>query len=102
MNLAYRLYLGARNNARHAFSPEDIAAVETILGEHFLGWTSARAVGRWRDQNEETLIITVTSRGLRPADDPAPACLARCARRLKDLLGQESVMIEEGGATRFF
>lgn len=102
MNLAYRLYLGARNNARHAFSPEDLAAVEAILDEHFLGWTTAKALGRWRGRTEETLVITVTGRGVRRTDSPANACLVRCAERLKALLGQESVMIEEGGRARFF
>lgn len=102
VNLAYRLYLGARNNARHAFSPEDLAAVEAILDEHFLGWTTAKALGRWRGQGEETLVIIVTTRGVRRTDETAAACLERCAARLKTLLGQESVMIEEGGAAQFF
>jgi hypothetical protein len=102
MNVAYRLYLGARNHARHAFSPQDLAAVEAILGGHFLGWTSARATGCWRGRVEETLVITVTSRGLRGEELPARERLAQCAAELKDLLGQESVMVEEGGAVRFF
>lgn len=102
MNLAYRIYLGARNTQSRVFSPQDVEIVEAILNEHFQGWTTAKAAGSWLGKTEETLVITVTSRGIRAGDSSALDAIEACATRLKEYLGQESVMIEEGGAARFF
>jgi len=110
MNTAYRLYLGARNIGSCRFSREDLANVEAILNEYFHGWTSAKAVGRWQGKTEETLVITFTSQVLRSSSGrsdestpqartrPAEAALECCVRRLKEHLGQESVLLEQGGA----
>ena len=106
MDTAYRLYLGARNIGSRRFSAQDIATVEAILNEHFHGWTTVKAVGRWQGKTEETLVITFTSHGIKnadpSADDTAGAkaseVVERCVRRLKDHLGQESVLLEQGGA----
>lgn len=102
MNLAYRIYLGARNAERRAFSPRDIAIVEDILNAHFQGWTTVKAVGCWLGETEETLVITITGKGVKSPEVAVQTCIEACARRLKDHLGQESVMIEEGGTSRFF
>lgn len=102
MNLAYRIYLGARNTESRVFSPHDIAVVESILDEHFQGWTTAKAIGSWLGETEEALVITVTSKGIKSPQIAPLTCIEACAGRLKDHLGQESVMIEEGGASRFF
>ena len=106
MDTAYRLYLGARNIGSRRFSAKDIAAVEAILNEHFHGWTTVKAVGRWQGKTEETLVITFTSHGIKNAapspDDAGDANAAhvveRCVRSLKDHLGQESVLLEKGGS----
>jgi hypothetical protein len=113
MNTAYRLYLGARNIGSRVFSERDLAMVEAILNEHFHGWTTAKAIGRWRGKTEETLVITFTSEGIKmprtgPSADHAPAetmidaksasaALERCVAQLKEHLGQESVLLEQGG-----
>jgi hypothetical protein len=111
MDTAYRLYLGARNIGSRAFSDRDIALVEAILNEHFHGWTTVKAIGRWKGKTEEALVITFTSHGIKtpptnnanPPDgavdtESARATLASCVNQLKMHLGQESVLLEQGGA----
>jgi hypothetical protein len=114
MNTAYRLYLGARNIGSRAFSERDLALVEAILNEHFHGWTTAKAIGRWKGKTEEALVITFTSQGIKTSPSggaaaadtlaetidakTASAALERCVARLKEHLGQESVLLEQGGA----
>lgn len=102
MHLAYRLYLGARNTTRGRFSAHDRAQVARILDEYFQGWTTSRATGSWGGRAEQTLILTVSSRGLRAEGLTPLVAIEACAAHLKDFLGQEAVMIEEGGPTRFF
>lgn len=97
MNIASRLYLGARNIGSRCFSVSDLAAVERILNEHFHGWTTVKAVGRWQGRTEETLVITFTTHGVKPIAETTRATVEICVGRLKDHLGQESVMLEEGG-----
>lgn len=101
MNLAYRIYLGARNTESRRFSPRDLEIVEGILNEFFQGWTTARALGSWEGKTEETALITVTTRGVKPGALAPKAAVEACARKLKAHLGQESVLIEVGGATTF-
>jgi hypothetical protein len=101
MNTAYRIYLGARNTESRTFSPREIEAVETILNEHFHGWTTAQAVGSWQGATEEAMVITVTTRAARQGPESARAAIENCATRLKDQLGQESVMLETGGGVSF-
>lgn len=79
MNLAYRIYLGARNSARRRFSPDDVARVERVLDEFFQGWTTTRASGSWLGRTEETLILTVTTRGLRDESATPLATIEACA-----------------------
>ena len=111
MDTAYRLYLGARNIGSRAFSDRDIALVEAILNEHFHGWTTVKAIGRWKGKTEEALVITFTSHGIKAlqtdqtnsasgvADtESARATLASCVNQLKTHLGQESVLLEQGGS----
>jgi hypothetical protein len=111
MDTAYRLYLGARNIGSRAFSERDLALVEAILNEHFHGWTTVKALGRWKGKTEEALVITFTSHGIKTAQthkavaadgaldaESARATLASCVNQLKKHLGQESVLLEQGGA----
>lgn len=97
MDLAHRLYLGARNSGSRRFSPQDLAAVETTLDAVFHGWTTVKGVGRWRGETEETLVITFTTRSIKPAAETNAVALENCVRRLKELLGQEAVLLEQGG-----
>lgn len=111
MDTAYRLYLGARNIGSRAFSERDLALVEAILNEHFHGWTTVKAIGRWKGKTEEALVITFTSHGIKTPEadkahagagavdaESARATLASCVNQLKKHLGQESVLLEQGGA----
>lgn len=103
MDTAYRLYLGARNIGSRRFSDHDLSTVEAILNEHFHGWTTVKAVGRWQGKTEETLVITFTRQGVKPVASSAGAADAkasveRCVGRLKAHLGQEAVLLEEGGS----
>jgi hypothetical protein len=83
MDTAYRLYLGARNIGSRAFSERDIALVEAILNEHFHGWTTVKAIGRWKGKTEEALVITFTSHGIKtsPMGNAARSMRNRRARR---------------------
>lgn len=101
MDTAYRIYLGARNTESRTFSPRDEARVEEILDEHFHGWTTAPGAGRWKESTEEMRVITLTPRSAKRGAASAAASIEDCARRLKEHLGQEAVMLEQGGTVTF-
>lgn len=100
-NTAHRIYLGARNTVNRAFSDRDVALVEAVLNDHFEGWTTAQATGCWQGRTEETLVITVTTKATKRGPSETAAAIELCARRLRDHLGQESVMLEQGGPVTF-
>ena len=97
----YVIYLGSRAqgrkpaNAEGKFDREDMQVVEEIVrGQHgFSGSTIALATGYHEGQQEDTMQISILEKDL--------AKVEACARQLKDLFRQHSVLITHAGVGEF-
>ena len=64
--------------------------IESIVNEYALGYTIMTGVGYWQGQREKSLIIEVDGATANTINS-----IRHIAQRIKDLNGQQSVMIQQ-------
>ena len=86
--MVYRLYIGS-DNGTHTVSDAQEQKINEILADAFESFTYHRATGVFREQREETIIITI-------ANVPKSDVVA-VAEKLREEFDQDGVGIETAG-----
>lgn len=76
-------YIGHNNKTQEL----EIEKIESIVSNHFEGFTASEVIGYWRGSKERTLKVEVIT-------DETPAKLSKIGKELRDKLEQESVLME--------
>lgn len=84
----YRLYIGG-NNKTHKV---ELGIVYSVLDTMYEGYTVEKALGVWKKQHEESVIVTLMS---------AASELQKALFRLKKQLKQEAIAVQEVAELRF-
>ena len=78
-----RMYIGANNSTKKLERDK----IESVLNDHYEGYSAFEIVGYWKGEREKTLMIEVLS------EEPG-AVHAKVAKELKKECEQEAVLLE--------
>lgn len=80
----YNLYIGSNNQTKEF----ELSKIESITSRYFESFTITMSIGYWNESKENTAIVTIAT----PIEERPT--VYKLAKHLKDILNQESIMIE--------